>query len=104
MCSYCKKRNTVPIERKANFDVEIATDAIAWMQHYNTFILFSGDSDFRYLIGYLKKRNKKIVVVARRGHIADELRKAPEVDYYQDIYDLRSELLRKMPKSASRRI
>lgn len=104
VCSYCKNRNTVPIERKANFDVEITTDAIAWIRHYDTFILFSGDSDFRYLIGYLKKQNKTIVVLARRGHISDELRKSPEVDYYQDIYDLRSELLRKTPKSASRRI
>ena len=36
--------------RKANFDVEIALDVYIDKNTYDTVILFSGDSDFKYLI------------------------------------------------------
>ena len=35
-----------PDKRKANFDVEIAVDAMDWIAEYDTAVLFSGDSDF----------------------------------------------------------
>ncbi len=92
-CVKCKKINDVSIERKADFDVEISTDAVSWIENYDTFVLFSGDSDFVYLTEFLKKRGKTVVVLSRRGHIADELRKSPHVDYYQDIYKLKKEFL-----------
>jgi|SRR3990167_5905 len=49
---------------KSNFDVEISVDAIRLLDKYNTFCLFSGDSDFTYLASFLKKRKKKFIVVA----------------------------------------
>ncbi|HBB76329.1 MAG TPA: hypothetical protein DCZ82_01555 [Candidatus Levybacteria bacterium] len=96
-CSRCHKQNDVSIERKANFDVEISIDAVSWLQNYDTFVLFSGDSDFAYLAAFLKKRKKSVVILSRRGHIADELRNSPDVDYYQDIYELREEFLEEAP-------
>src|SRR4030042_1703863 len=48
--------------RKANFDVEIAVDATFEMDNYETLILFSGDCDFEYLIKFLRKHNKNVIV------------------------------------------
>lgn len=93
-CVKCKKVSDISLERKADFDVEISVDAVGWVENYDTFILFSGDSDFVYLTEFLKKQGKTVVVLSRRGHIADELRKSPYVDYYEDIYKLKSEFLR----------
>ena len=58
---------------KANFDVEITLDARNFMDKYDTLVLFSGDSDFEYLIKFLRRRNKKIIVVSSRYHISKEL-------------------------------
>jgi len=96
-CVKCKRLNDVSIERKADFDVEISTDAVSWIENYDTFILFSGDSDFVYLTKFLKKQGKTTVILSRRGHIANELRTSPYVDCYQDIYGLREEFLTKKP-------
>src|SRR3989344_3287438 len=49
---------------KSNFDVEISVDAIRLLEKYDTFCLFSGDSDFAYLAAFLKKNKKKFIVVA----------------------------------------
>lgn len=96
-CEHCGHKNRIADERKANFDVEISVDALAWINNYDTFILFSGDSDFVYLVRFLKKHGKKIIVLSRRGHVANELRTSKDVDYYQDIWKLRNQFLRKSP-------
>ncbi len=49
---------------KSNFDVEVSVDALRLLDKFDTFCLFSGDSDFTYLAQYLKRKGKKIVVVA----------------------------------------
>ncbi len=49
---------------KGNFDVEISVDSIKMMNYYDTFCIFSGDSDFAYLARYLSIKGKKIIVVA----------------------------------------
>jgi uncharacterized LabA/DUF88 family protein len=49
---------------KSNFDVEISIDAVRLIKQYDTFCLFSGDSDFTYLVRFLKKNKKKFIVVA----------------------------------------
>jgi len=36
--------------RKANFDVEIAVDVMEMIDKFDTLVLFSGDSDFDYLL------------------------------------------------------
>lgn len=49
---------------KSNFDVEISVDAIRLLDRYDTFCLFSGDSDFANLMQYLKKQRKHVIVFA----------------------------------------
>ena len=78
--------------RKANFDVEIAVDAILSLKNYDTFILFSGDCDFAYLLSILKGRGKTTIVFSRAGHVAKELIIASV--YYFDIAKFRGQILK----------
>jgi len=79
--------------RKANFDVEIAVDAIRLLKSYDTFVLFSGDSDFQYLCQYLKKVKRTIIVFSTRWRVSKELVKI--ADYYLDIGKFKSVFLKK---------
>lgn len=74
--------------RKANFDVEIATDATFTMNNYDTLILFSGDCDFEYLIKFLRGNGKIVIGFSRSGHIAKEL--PPALSHYFDVANFRS--------------
>jgi uncharacterized LabA/DUF88 family protein len=56
--------------RKANFDVEIAIDARELMDEYDTLVLFSGDSDFDYLVKNLRQKGKRIIAISSRYHIS----------------------------------
>lgn len=58
---------------KANFDVEITLDARNLMEQYDSLVLFSGDSDFEYLVKFLRDKKKKVIVVSSRHHISKEL-------------------------------
>ena len=78
--------------RKANFDVEIAVDATYTLNTYITLILFSGDSDFAYLLRFLRGQNKTTIVFSRSGHVAKEL--PPASSHYFDLIDFRQDLLR----------
>jgi len=78
--------------RKANFDVEIAVDATFTLKDYDTFILFSGDCDFEYLLKFLRGQSKTTIVFSRSGHVAREL--PPACNHYFDIADFRNEILR----------
>lgn len=82
--------------RKANFDVEIAVDAVHTLQDYRTFVLFSGDCDFEYLLKFLRGQNKITIVFSRSGHIAKEL--PPASNHYFDIADFRDKFLKIEPK------
>ena len=59
--------------RKANFDVEIAVDLLQDSNNYQTAIIFSGDSDFEYVIRQLIKKNKKVVICSSRSALSREL-------------------------------
>lgn len=74
--------------RKANFDVEIAVDAMEMVDNFNTLVLFSGDSDFDYLLRKLRVKGKKILVISSKYHISKEL--IENSDKYIDIKKLRS--------------
>ena len=78
--------------RKANFDVEIAVDALKYVGNYQTIILFSGDSDFAYLIDYLHKIGKKVIVASLKHHISKEL--IERSDYYLDLSRIKKEIKR----------
>jgi uncharacterized LabA/DUF88 family protein len=62
-------------DRKCNFDVEIGTDMrVDHLQNgIDTFVLWSGDSDFADPIKTLISAGKKVVLFATAGRIASEL-------------------------------
>lgn len=64
------------ILKKGNLDVELTIDAVKDLKFYSTAILMSGDSDFHALVRYLQNRDKKVVVISSKGHVAYELLKA----------------------------
>src|SRR3989344_2341787 len=61
------------ILKKGNLDVELTIDAVKDLKYYSTAILMSGDSDFHALVKYLQGKNKKVVVISSKGHVAKEL-------------------------------
>ncbi len=87
--------------RKANFDVEIATDATYLMNAYDTLVLFSGDCDFEYLIKFLRGQGKIVIGFSRAGHIAREL--PPVLSEYFDIANFRSIFLEIKAKNPGQR-
>ena len=58
---------------KGSLDIELALDSYMQRNQYETCVLFSGDSDFAYLLDVLKREGKKVVVVSTRGHMSREL-------------------------------
>lgn len=79
--------------RKANFDVEIAVEAMERIEDFDTLILFSGDSDFDYLLKEVKAKGKKTVVISMKYHVAKELIK--RTDEYIDSTKIRKLIERK---------
>lgn len=73
--------------RKANFDVEIALDAYLLSDSFDTLVLFSGDSDFDYLVRRLREKNKKVIVISTKYHISKEL--IASCNKYVDLKKLR---------------
>ena len=72
---------------KSNFDVEVSVDAIRLLEKYDTFCLFSGDSDFTYLASFLKRHKKKFIVIAS-GQVFHTLKKL--ADLYINAQDIKS--------------
>ena len=70
------KRGELYVEdRKCNFDVEIGVDMLLDYEHNNvdTFVLWSGDSDFYDPVLKLLKEGKKVILFATAGRVAREL-------------------------------
>lgn len=78
---------------KANFDVEIAVDVMERIHQFDTLILFSGDSDFNYLVVRLRHKGKRVLVFSTKYHIAREL--IASCTKYFDIIDFKDEFLSK---------
>jgi len=74
---------------KGSLDIELALDAYMQRDMYDTCILFSGDSDFAYLLDVLKRAGKRVLVVSTRGHISKELIDRAK---YIDLKKLRGEI------------
>lgn len=85
--------------RKANFDVELAIDAVDFQARYNTLVLLSGDSDFAPLLKYLKGQNKKVFVLSTRGAVSKEL--VDESDGYLPVNEWKS-VVRSFTKKSPR--
>jgi len=75
---------------KANLDVELAFDMDDLSIKYDTAVLLSGDSDFVYPIKRIKRKNKRVIVMSTKGHIARELLKEAK---YIDLKKLKSKLI-----------
>jgi len=43
------------------------------LDKFDTLVLFSGDSDFNYLIKKLRLKGKQVVVISTKHHISREL-------------------------------
>lgn len=84
--------------RKANFDVEIAVDGVFTMDEFDTLILFSGDSDFEYLVKFLRGHDKTVIVISHHNHIAKEL--VSSASRYFEILHFKEELLKIETKPA----
>ncbi len=59
---------------KCDFDIEIAMDMLLKIDKYDAVLLWSGDSDFHFLLNYLKSKGKKIITICARDFASDELR------------------------------
>jgi uncharacterized LabA/DUF88 family protein len=61
---------------KCNFDIEIATDMLLKLPKYDSVFLWSGDSDFDYILRHLQFKGKKTVTICARDFASDELRES----------------------------
>ena len=71
---------------KANFDVEMAIDMITDKSRVDEIMLFSGDSDFRYLVKKLKDTGKRVTIISSKKTISWELKlEAAHIIYFEKI-------------------
>ena len=79
---------------KGNMDIELAVDALELAEHVDQIVLFSGDGDFRPLVGALQRRGVRVTVVStisiQPPLIADELRR--QADVFTDLVELKSKV------------
>jgi uncharacterized LabA/DUF88 family protein len=75
---------------KGNMDIELAVDAMRLAESLDHIVLFSGDGDFRSLVGALQQMGKRVSVVStlqtQPPMVADELRR--QADQFVDLADL----------------
>ena|SRR3989344_23338 len=73
---------------KANCDVEIVVDILLDKARVDEIILFSGDSDFYYLVKKLRDAGKKVTIYSSRKTISWELKLgASRILYLENIMD-----------------
>ncbi len=74
---------------KGNLDVELTIDAVHNRDDFQSFILFSGDSDFEALLKYMRVFRKNCIVVSTKDHVSVELLRQAK---FVDIKKLKTEL------------
>ena len=84
-------KETGVIVMKGNLDVELVVDALIGIDQFDTFILFSGDSDFLPLLRALKQKGKEVIVYSTHGLSARELLAEPGI-VYADISVLKDRI------------
>lgn len=71
---------------KANFDVEMTADILLEKFKLDEIIIFSGDSDFRYLVKKLKDSGLRVVIFSSKKTISWELKiECAKVIYLEKI-------------------
>lgn len=78
---------------KCNFDVEMTADILLDRSTVDKIILFSGDSDFDYLVKKLINLGKKVEIFSSRKMLAWELKLSGA--QYRFLEDLKDEIARK---------
>ncbi len=75
---------------KGNMDIELTVDAMRLSRSIDHVVLFSGDGDFKSLVGALQQEGRRVSVVStlqtQPPMIADELRR--QSDQFIDLADL----------------
>lgn len=75
---------------KGNMDVEIAVDILTLAPKIEHAVLFSGDSDFRYLVEAVQRQGVKVTVIStvksQPPMIADDLRR--QANRFIDLQDI----------------
>lgn len=61
------------LQRKCDFDVEISKEILLNLDHFETFILFSGDGDYAAVIQEILNRRKRVFVVSPRRSTGREI-------------------------------
>src|SRR6202163_424618 len=81
---------------KGNMDIELTVDAMRLVEHLDHVVLFTGDGDFRALVGAMQLRGRRVSVVStlqtQPPMVADELRR--QADQFIDLADLESQICR----------
>jgi uncharacterized LabA/DUF88 family protein len=81
---------------KGNMDIELTVDAMRLVENLDHVVLFTGDGDFRALVGAMQMRGRRITVVSTlQTHppmVADELRR--QADQFVDLAHLEREICR----------
>jgi uncharacterized LabA/DUF88 family protein len=76
---------------KGNMDIELAVDAMEMAAHIDHMVLFSGDGDFRPLVGGIQRQGVRVSVVSTIRSsppmIADELRR--QADNFIELEELK---------------
>lgn len=62
------------VSSKSSMDVEMAVDIVSMAGELDEIVIVSGDSDFLYLVQYLRKLGKHVTIVA---HLTDPEGEAP---------------------------
>ena len=71
---------------KANFDVEMTADMLLETDKITEIIIFSGDSDFVYLVRKLKNLGKNVTIYSSRKTISWELKlESAKVVFIEDL-------------------
>lgn len=76
---------------KGGLNLELAIDALNDLDHYDTVVLVTGDSEFEPLVHALQARGKRVIVMATEQNVAIELRSAVGVNF-ADLADLRADI------------
>jgi uncharacterized LabA/DUF88 family protein len=81
---------------KGNMDIELTVDAMRLAESLDHVVIFTGDGDFRALVGALQQGGKRVSVIStlqtQPPMVADELRR--QADQFVDLADLEDQICR----------
>ena len=81
---------------KGNMDIELTVDAMRLAENLDHVVIFTGDGDFRALVGALQQSGRRVSVVStlqtQPPMVADELRR--QADQFIDLADLEDQICR----------